>query len=79
MPATPPFPLPDEDRTLSPHTGWTRAHWEAVADGLLLAALCHETSRSGADFVVLVRWPDGTSQRAVLRADGCVTEGEGRR
>ncbi|WSL80556.1 DUF2264 domain-containing protein [Kitasatospora sp. NBC_01266] len=27
--------LPPEDRTLSPHTGWTRAHWEAVADGLL--------------------------------------------
>ncbi|MGW0769135.1 DUF2264 domain-containing protein [Streptomyces sp. NPDC002676] len=27
--------LPPEDRTLSPYTGWTRAHWEAVADGLL--------------------------------------------
>ncbi|WP_235502439.1 DUF2264 domain-containing protein, partial [Kitasatospora sp. Root187] len=32
-----PFPLPPEDRELSPHTGWTRAHWEAVADGLLAA------------------------------------------
>ncbi|MFI6919236.1 DUF2264 domain-containing protein [Nonomuraea spiralis] len=31
------FPLPPEDRTLSPYTGWTRAHWEAVADGLLAA------------------------------------------
>ncbi|MER5864884.1 DUF2264 domain-containing protein [Kitasatospora sp. NPDC002040] len=32
-----PFLLPPEDRELSPHTGWTRAHWEAVADGLLAA------------------------------------------
>ncbi|MER5641117.1 DUF2264 domain-containing protein [Kitasatospora sp. NPDC002227] len=31
----PPIALPPEDRTLSPYTGWTRAHWEAVADGLL--------------------------------------------
>ncbi|NRQ35228.1 DUF2264 domain-containing protein [Nonomuraea sp. NN258] len=31
------FPLPPEDRSLSPHTGWTRAHWEAAADGLLAA------------------------------------------
>ncbi|MFI6810902.1 DUF2264 domain-containing protein [Nonomuraea sp. NPDC050328] len=29
--------LPPEDRSLSPHTGWTRAHWAAVADGLLAA------------------------------------------
>ncbi|GAA2208901.1 DUF2264 domain-containing protein [Nonomuraea monospora] len=29
--------LPPEDRTLSPYTGWTRAHWEALADGLLAA------------------------------------------
>lgn len=33
-----PFPLPSEDRATSPHTGWTRAHWEATADGLLDAA-----------------------------------------
>ncbi|WP_309501161.1 DUF2264 domain-containing protein [Saccharopolyspora gloriosae] len=33
-----PLPLPDEDRDLSPHTGYTRAHWEAAADGLLTAA-----------------------------------------
>ncbi|MGW1991798.1 DUF2264 domain-containing protein [Embleya sp. NPDC001921] len=32
-----PFVLPPEDRALSPYTGWTRAHWEAVADGLLAA------------------------------------------
>ncbi|EDY55373.2 MULTISPECIES: DUF2264 domain-containing protein [Streptomyces] len=29
--------LPPEDRTLSPHTGYTRAHWEAAADALLAA------------------------------------------
>ncbi|GHE48720.1 hypothetical protein GCM10018785_17890 [Streptomyces longispororuber] len=36
---SPPFALPAEDRELSPYTGWTRAHWEAVADGLIAAAL----------------------------------------
>lgn len=35
---TNPFELPEEDRELSPCTGYTRAHWEAVADGLLGAA-----------------------------------------
>lgn len=29
--------LPDDDRSLSPYTGWTRAHWETAADGLLAA------------------------------------------
>ena len=29
--------LPAEDRILSPHTGWTREHWAAVADHLLLS------------------------------------------
>lgn len=29
--------LPPEDRTLSPYTGYTRAHWEAAADNLLAA------------------------------------------
>ncbi|MFD0428911.1 hypothetical protein ACFQ60_17015 [Streptomyces zhihengii] len=29
--------LPPEDRALSPRTGWTRAHWEAAADGMLAA------------------------------------------
>lgn len=36
-----PFPLPPEDRMRSPRTGWTRAHWEAVADGLLAAVARH--------------------------------------
>ncbi|SBT89498.1 hypothetical protein GA0115233_1009146 [Streptomyces sp. DI166] len=30
--------LPDPDPALSPYTGFTRAHWQAVADGLLTAA-----------------------------------------
>ncbi|MFD7781269.1 DUF2264 domain-containing protein [Streptomyces sp. NPDC059753] len=33
-----PFELPEENRESSPITGYTRAHWEAVADGLLGAA-----------------------------------------
>ncbi|MFD0573440.1 DUF2264 domain-containing protein [Kitasatospora gansuensis] len=37
----PSIELPPEDRVLSPHTGWTRAHWEAVADGLLAAVGRH--------------------------------------
>ncbi|WP_320782062.1 DUF2264 domain-containing protein [Streptomyces sp. CRN 30] len=35
---THPLTLPADDRALSPYTGYTRAHWEAVADGLLDAA-----------------------------------------
>ncbi|MFJ6015597.1 DUF2264 domain-containing protein [Streptomyces sp. NPDC092952] len=35
---TSPIELPAEDRVSSPHTGYTRAHWEAAADGLLRAA-----------------------------------------
>ncbi|MEV1044084.1 DUF2264 domain-containing protein [Streptomyces sp. NPDC049916] len=32
------FELPPEERASSPYTGYTRAHWEAAADGLLAAA-----------------------------------------
>lgn len=40
--------LPPPDRTLSPFTGWTRAHWEAVADHLLTEAWRHGTpARAG--------------------------------
>lgn len=53
--------LPPEDRALSPRTGWTRDHWAAVADHLLLSLrpyftptrsqvrLPGQTSSSGAD------------------------------
>ncbi|MGW4214784.1 DUF2264 domain-containing protein [Lentzea sp. NPDC004789] len=37
--------LPPENRVLSPHTGWTRAHWEAVADRMLDAVHRHWSPR----------------------------------
>ncbi|MET8765197.1 DUF2264 domain-containing protein [Lentzea sp. NPDC004782] len=37
--------LPPENRVLSPHTGWTRAHWEAVADRMLAAVHRHWSPR----------------------------------
>ncbi|MFB7595844.1 DUF2264 domain-containing protein [Streptomyces sp. NPDC056160] len=42
MPA-PHFPLPPTDRVRSPLTGWTRAHWEALADRQLAALLPYAT------------------------------------
>jgi hypothetical protein len=40
--------LPPEDRDRSPLTGWTRAHWEAVADHLLASVEPYATdSRAG--------------------------------
>ncbi|MFF3331027.1 DUF2264 domain-containing protein [Streptomyces sp. NPDC002888] len=36
--------LPPEDRTLSPRTGYTRAHWEAAADALLAATEPYATA-----------------------------------
>src|SRR5688572_30925416 len=36
--------MPPEDRTLSPHTGYTRAHWEAAADSLLAAVEPYATA-----------------------------------
>ncbi|MFI9603334.1 DUF2264 domain-containing protein [Streptomyces sp. NPDC052043] len=42
MPA-PHFPLPPTDRVRSPLTGWTRAHWEALADRQLSAVLPYAT------------------------------------
>src|SRR5690606_14530605 len=40
-----------EDRTLSPYTGWTRAHWTALADRML-AALEPYRSPGGARVVL---------------------------
>ncbi|GAA2785478.1 DUF2264 domain-containing protein [Streptomyces showdoensis] len=41
------MPTPPENRELSPYTGWTRAHWEATADRLLLAVRPHASPRGG--------------------------------
>ncbi|NLU71756.1 DUF2264 domain-containing protein [Streptomyces sp. HNM0575] len=56
--------LPPEDRESSPYTGWTRAHWEAVADGLLKAAWRYATPRGA-----LLDLP-GRPSRTGVRSDG---------
>jgi hypothetical protein len=64
-PHPPPFlTLPGPDRLLSPLTGWSRAHWETLADGLLEAAARHAT----ADFAQF-RLP-GRPSRSGLVSDG---------
>lgn len=65
-PAPPhPFVLPREDRALSPYTGWTRAHWEAVADGLLAAVAPHATPGRA-----LYHLPAGRPSASGVRSDG---------
>ncbi|MET7407288.1 DUF2264 domain-containing protein [Streptomyces parvulus] len=59
-----PFELPTEDRASSPYTGYTRAHWEAVADGLLWAAW-----RWGTPGCALLDLP-GPPSRSGVRSDG---------
>lgn len=59
-----PFPLPAPDLDTSPYTGYTRAHWEAVADGLLGAAWRWATP-GGA----LLDLP-GRPSRSGVRSDG---------
>ncbi|MDL5205688.1 DUF2264 domain-containing protein [Streptomyces sp. ALI-76-A] len=59
-----PFELPVDDRESSPYTGYTRAHWEAVADGLLTAAWRWATP-GGA----LLDLP-GRPSRSGVRSDG---------
>ncbi|OIJ95535.1 hypothetical protein BIV25_20590 [Streptomyces sp. MUSC 14] len=59
-----PFRLPPDDRESSPYTGYTRAHWEAVADGLLGAAWRWATP-GGA----LLDLP-GRPSRSGVRSDG---------
>ncbi|UNK71382.1 DUF2264 domain-containing protein [Microbacterium sp. H1-D42] len=44
--------LPGDDRTLSPYTGWTRAHWERVADAILDGAVRHASPAQS-----LIRYP----------------------
>lgn len=59
-----PFELPAENRVLSPHTGYTRAHWEAVADGLLGAA--RRWASPGGALLDLPGRPSGSG----VRSDG---------
>ena len=56
--------LPAEDRDLSPFTGWTRAHWEAVADHWLLTARRHASPDGG----LII--PPGRPSAAGIRSDG---------
>ncbi|MPY56429.1 DUF2264 domain-containing protein [Streptomyces spongiae] len=60
-----PFPTaPEEDRTLSPHTGYSRAHWEATADRLLASALRYATPGHA-----LIDLP-GPPSKSGVRSDG---------
>ena len=61
----PQFPLPAEDRARSPRTGFTRAHWEAAADGLLAAAWRHATPRGA-----LLHLPGGRPSMHGRASDG---------
>jgi hypothetical protein len=56
--------LPPEDRELSPRTGWTRDHWEAVADHWLLTARRHASPSGG------LITPPGRPSGAGIRSDG---------
>ncbi|HEY3483591.1 MAG TPA: DUF2264 domain-containing protein [Streptomyces sp.] len=56
--------LPPEDRGLSPHTGWTRAHWEAVADHLLDCV-----GRYGGSEHALIALPGGRPSVSGRRSD----------
>lgn len=56
--------LPEDNRELSPHTGYTREHWEAAADGLLGAAWTWATPRGA-----LLDLP-GRPSASGVRSDG---------
>jgi hypothetical protein len=57
--------LPPEDRELSPHTGWTRAHWEAAADALLEGVRRHATQHHA-----LLHLSGGRASRSGRLSDG---------
>lgn len=59
-----PLELPADDRSMSPFTGYTRAHWEAAADGLLSAAWRWATP--GSAMLDLPGRPSGSG----VRSDG---------
>jgi len=56
--------LPPEDRARSPYTGWTRAHWETVADHWLLTAREYASPAGG------LITPPGRHSAAGIRSDG---------
>ena len=56
--------LPPEDRELSPRTGWTRAHWTAIADHWLLTARRYASPAGG------LITPPGRPSAAGIRSDG---------
>ncbi|MEV0010090.1 DUF2264 domain-containing protein [Streptomyces sp. NPDC047973] len=53
---------PPEDRVASPYTGWTRAHWEGVADALL-AGVRPYASPEGA-LIALLGQPSASGRRS---------------
>ena len=57
--------LPPEDRRLSPITGWTRAHWEHVADVLLEGVRPHQSPAHALIFI-----PDSRGIARRRRSDG---------
>lgn len=57
--------LPPEDRERSPHTGWTRAHWERVADVMLDGVRPHATPRHA-----LYHLPGGRQSMSGRLSDG---------
>ncbi|TXS11041.1 DUF2264 domain-containing protein [Streptomyces sp. adm13(2018)] len=59
------MPTPPENRELSPYTGWTRAHWEAAADRLLLAVRPFASPRYG-----LIDLPGPRPSWSGARSDG---------
>jgi hypothetical protein len=60
-----PGALPPEDRRLSPLTGWTRAHWESIADLLLDGLRPHASPTHALIFV-----PDARGRVQRQRTDG---------
>jgi hypothetical protein len=57
-----PGPAIAEDRRLSPYTGWTRAHWEALADRMLAAVRPYATP--GQALIHLPGPPSGSGRRS---------------
>src|SRR3546814_14707529 len=62
--AFPRHQFPDENRTLSPDTGLTRAHWETVADALLDEVAPYRSAGGGR-----IALP-GLPSHAGVRSDG---------